>query len=147
MQTDISLLFVTSKRSLQSLDQIPEGTPRLSKTLKHLSSLVVLRMGTVTLRGPVRTEDEKFSIQSKAKAIAGVDDVRNELIIVAKNGERFPVPKTLRRLAAHRFAPGRATAPRSQSIKRALGSILVMSSQLALQVCSVTIKLLSRLSG
>jgi osmotically-inducible protein OsmY len=43
-------------------------------------------MGTVTLRSPVRTEDEKSSIESMAKAIVGVDDVRNGLIIVAPNG-------------------------------------------------------------
>jgi len=45
---------------------------------------VITADGTVTLRGPVRSEDEKASIESKAKAVAGVNDVKNELTIVTK---------------------------------------------------------------
>ena len=47
---------------------------------------IITTNGTVTLRGPVRTEDEKSSIEAKAKAIAGVNDVKNELTIAAKKG-------------------------------------------------------------
>jgi len=47
---------------------------------------IITTNGTVTLRGPVRTEDEKSSIESKAKAVAGVNDVKNELTIAAKKG-------------------------------------------------------------
>jgi hyperosmotically inducible protein len=47
---------------------------------------IITTNGTVTLRGPVRTEDERSSIESKAKAIAGVNDVKNELTVVAKRG-------------------------------------------------------------
>jgi hyperosmotically inducible periplasmic protein len=35
--------------------------------------------GSVTLRGPVKTEEEKTVIASKAKAIAGADKVVNQL--------------------------------------------------------------------
>src|SRR5882724_3184047 len=45
---------------------------------------VITADGTVTLRGPVRSEDEKASIESKAKAVANVNDVKNELTIVTK---------------------------------------------------------------
>src|ERR1700686_2543469 len=47
---------------------------------------IITTNGTVTLRGPVRTEDEKSSIESKAKAIAGVGDVKNELTVAPKKG-------------------------------------------------------------
>jgi len=42
--------------------------------------------GSVTLRGPVRSDDEKASIESKAKAVTGVSDVKNELTVVPKKG-------------------------------------------------------------
>jgi len=54
-------------------------------TYAHNVKIITIN-GTVTLRGPVRTEDEKSSIESKAKAIAGVNDVRNELTVVPKRG-------------------------------------------------------------
>jgi hyperosmotically inducible protein len=47
---------------------------------------IITTNGTVTLRGPVRTEDEKSSIEAKAKAIAGVNVVKNELTIAPKKG-------------------------------------------------------------
>lgn len=71
-----------------------EITRQIRKALvadKSLSSYahnvkIITTNGTVTLRGPVRTEDEKSSIESKAKAIAGVSDVKNELTIAPKKG-------------------------------------------------------------
>ncbi len=47
---------------------------------------VISENGTVTLRGPVRSEDEKSSIESKAKAVAGVSDVKNEITVINKGG-------------------------------------------------------------
>jgi hyperosmotically inducible periplasmic protein len=40
---------------------------------------IVTANGSVTLRGPVKTEDEKNDIASKAQAIAGADRVDNQL--------------------------------------------------------------------
>jgi len=40
---------------------------------------IISANGNVTLRGPVKTEAEKYSIASKAQAIAGADRVNNEL--------------------------------------------------------------------
>jgi hyperosmotically inducible periplasmic protein len=40
---------------------------------------IVTQDGRVTLKGPVRSEDEKANIQAKAVAIAGADNVSNEL--------------------------------------------------------------------
>ncbi len=42
---------------------------------------VITRNGGVTLRGPVRSEDEKTSIQAKAAAVVGEANVKNELEI------------------------------------------------------------------
>jgi hyperosmotically inducible protein len=54
-------------------------------TYAHNVKIITIN-GTVTLRGPVRTDDEKASIESKAKAIGGVSDVKNELTVVPKKG-------------------------------------------------------------
>jgi len=40
---------------------------------------IVAANGSVTLRGPVKTEQEKVAIANKAQAIAGADKVDNQL--------------------------------------------------------------------
>ena len=45
---------------------------------------IITRDGKVTLKGPVRTEEDKASIQAKAVAVAGADNVTNQLQIAAK---------------------------------------------------------------
>src|ERR1700726_2310989 len=40
---------------------------------------IVSANGSVTLRGPVKTEEEKTAIASKAQTIAGADKVENQL--------------------------------------------------------------------
>jgi len=42
---------------------------------------IVTSDGTVTLRGPVKSEKEKQDIETKAKQVAGVKRVENELEI------------------------------------------------------------------
>ena len=42
---------------------------------------VITREGKVTLRGPVRSEDEKSALQAKAEAVAGAENVTNKLTI------------------------------------------------------------------
>jgi osmotically-inducible protein OsmY len=42
---------------------------------------IVTSDGTVTLRGPVKSEKEKQDIEAKAKQVAGVKRVENELEI------------------------------------------------------------------
>ena len=42
---------------------------------------IIATDGAVTLRGPVRSEDEKAAIEAKAKTVAGVNDVKNELTV------------------------------------------------------------------
>jgi hyperosmotically inducible protein len=42
---------------------------------------VIVHDGMVTLKGPVKTEDEKAAVASKASDIAGADKVTNELTV------------------------------------------------------------------
>jgi len=49
---------------------------------------IVTRGGVVTLKGPVRTEDEKGSVEAKAKEVAGADKVTSQITVVpAKKGK------------------------------------------------------------
>ena len=45
---------------------------------------VISQNGTVTLRGPVRSETERDSLQQKAAAVAGADHVTNQLEVASK---------------------------------------------------------------
>jgi hyperosmotically inducible protein len=42
---------------------------------------IITRNGMVTLKGPVRSEDEKAAIQAKAEQVAGASNVTNKLTI------------------------------------------------------------------
>jgi hyperosmotically inducible protein len=42
---------------------------------------IIAQDGKVTLRGPVRSEDEKRNLQAKAVAVAGKENVTNQLEI------------------------------------------------------------------
>jgi osmotically-inducible protein OsmY len=64
-----------------------ELTHKIRKSIMQDKSLstyahnikVVTQDGKVTLKGPVRSDDEKTNIQAKAVAIAGADNVSNQL--------------------------------------------------------------------
>lgn len=45
---------------------------------------IITRDGKVTLKGPVRSEEDKASIEAKAVAVAGADNVTNKLEIAPK---------------------------------------------------------------
>jgi hyperosmotically inducible periplasmic protein len=42
---------------------------------------VITRDGKVTLKGPVRSEDEKAAIEAKAATVAGADNVTDQLTV------------------------------------------------------------------
>lgn len=46
---------------------------------------VITQNGVVTLKGPVRSEDEKRAIEAKATEVAGADKVTNELEVQPKH--------------------------------------------------------------
>ena len=45
---------------------------------------IITEGGLVTLKGPVRSEEERSSIEAKASAIVGADKVTNELAVKSK---------------------------------------------------------------
>jgi hyperosmotically inducible periplasmic protein len=51
---------------------------------------VVSQSGTVTLRGPVRSDDEKRTIEQKAADVAGASNVKNELTVVSADAAKKP---------------------------------------------------------
>lgn len=67
-------------------------TRQIRKSLmqdKSLSSYghnikIITRDGKVTLKGPVRSEDDKANIEAKAVAVAGADNVTNKLEVAPK---------------------------------------------------------------
>jgi hyperosmotically inducible protein len=64
-------------------------TQKIRKSIHQDTSLstyahnikVITQDGKVTLRGPVRSEDEKNNLQAKAVAVAGTENVTNQLEI------------------------------------------------------------------
>jgi hyperosmotically inducible periplasmic protein len=55
------------------------GDDRLSTSAQNVK--IITNDGKVTLRGPVKSEQEKKEIESKAKQVAGVKNVENQLEI------------------------------------------------------------------
>jgi hyperosmotically inducible periplasmic protein len=45
---------------------------------------IIVQNGTVTLKGPVRSDDEKQAVEAKAAQIAGADKVKDELEVAQK---------------------------------------------------------------
>lgn len=45
---------------------------------------IITRDGMVTLKGPVRTEEEKSNVEAKAAAVVGQDKVKSEIEIAPK---------------------------------------------------------------
>lgn len=50
---------------------------------------IIAQHGTVTLKGPVRSEEEKNTVEQKAAEVAGASNVKNEITVVsADTGKR-----------------------------------------------------------
>jgi osmotically-inducible protein OsmY len=71
-------------------------TQRIRRALmqdKTLSSYahnvkVIAQDGQVTLKGPVRSEDEKRNVEAKATTVAGAGHVTNEMSVAAPKGAK-----------------------------------------------------------
>jgi hyperosmotically inducible protein len=48
---------------------------------------VIAHDGTVTLKGPVRSDEEKNSLEAKATEVAGAGKVTNELTVAPKKSK------------------------------------------------------------
>jgi hyperosmotically inducible protein len=51
---------------------------------------VIVQNGTVTLKGPVRSDEEKRAVEAKAAEVAGASNVKNELTIVSADSSEKP---------------------------------------------------------
>jgi len=49
---------------------------------------VISENGMVTLKGPVRSEEEKQAVESKAAEVAGQDKVQSEIQVANKGGKK-----------------------------------------------------------
>ena len=65
----------------QNIRQALTADDSLSTNAKNVK--IITNDGTVTLRGPVKNEQEKTAIEAKAKQVAGVKSVDNQLEIAS----------------------------------------------------------------
>jgi len=65
----------------QNIRQAVISDDSLSTNAKNVK--IITNDGIVTLRGPVKSENEKAQIESKAKQVAGVKRVDNQLEVVS----------------------------------------------------------------
>lgn len=49
---------------------------------------VIAQNGGITLKGPVRSDEEKQAVEAKATQIAGADKVKSEIQVNSKNGDK-----------------------------------------------------------
>lgn len=49
---------------------------------------IISQNGTVTLKGPVRSEDEKKAVEAKAVSVAGSASIHNELSVTGDSADR-----------------------------------------------------------
>ena len=65
----------------QNIRQVITADDSLSTNAKNVK--IITNDGTVTLRGPVKSEKEKTDIEAKAKQVAGVKRVDNQLEVAS----------------------------------------------------------------
>ena len=65
----------------QQVRQAITSDDTLSTDAKNVK--IITNDGTVTLRGPVKSEQEKTKIEAKAKQVAGVKQVENQLEVAS----------------------------------------------------------------
>ena len=65
----------------QNIRQVITADDSLSTNAKNVK--IITNDGTVTLRGPVKSEKEKTDIEAKAKQVAGVKRVDNQIEVAS----------------------------------------------------------------
>lgn len=72
----------TDRTITQEIRKAVMAEPNMSVNAQNCK--IITKDGVVTLRGPVSTQAEKDTIEAKAKAIAGVKSVVNELEVTGR---------------------------------------------------------------
>jgi hyperosmotically inducible periplasmic protein len=49
---------------------------------------IIAQGGTITLKGPVKSAEEKQSVEEKAAAVAGKDKINSEIQVVDKSAQQ-----------------------------------------------------------
>jgi hyperosmotically inducible periplasmic protein len=61
---------------------------------------IITRAGKVTLKGPVRTDAEKQTVEAKAAEVAGAGNVTSEVSVISPTSAKASTPKKPRKRAA-----------------------------------------------
>jgi len=69
----------------QNIRAVLRADDSLSTNAKNIK--IITNQGMVTLRGPIKNEKEKNAIEAKAKGVAGVKSVDNQLEITTAYGK------------------------------------------------------------
>ncbi|MBV8844698.1 MAG: BON domain-containing protein [Bryobacterales bacterium] len=72
----------TDRKLAQDIRKSITGDKSLSTYAHNVK--VVVQGGTVTLKGPVRSEEEKAAVEAKVKEVAGTAPVQNDLTVASK---------------------------------------------------------------
>jgi hyperosmotically inducible periplasmic protein len=70
------------RKLLAAVRRAVVGEKSLSTSAHNVK--IIVKAGVVTLRGPVKTDDEKASVQKLAQQVAGVSSVENQLDVKVK---------------------------------------------------------------
>lgn len=74
-----------NKTDLSLMKQIRKSIVADKSLSTDAHNIKVIAMdGSVTLKGPVRTDAEKMTVEAKAKEVAGADKVTSEISVVPK---------------------------------------------------------------
>jgi osmotically-inducible protein OsmY len=76
----------SDREIMQNIRKAIVGDSALSTYAHNVK--VISKNGKVTLKGPVRSEDEKKTIESKAVEVAGAGNVTNELTVKPDKANR-----------------------------------------------------------
>jgi hyperosmotically inducible periplasmic protein len=72
----------SDRQIMQEIRKAVVGDKSLSMYANNVK--IIAQNGKVTLKGPVRTEDEKSTIEAKAVSVAGQGNVTNEITVKGK---------------------------------------------------------------
>ncbi len=74
----------TDREMMQQIRKAVAGDKSLSSYAHNVK--IVAQNGKVTLKGPVRSEEEKQAVEAKAVEVAGAGNVTNELTVKPESG-------------------------------------------------------------
>ena len=72
---------IAPTEATQEIRQAITSDDKLSTNAQNVK--IIAKDGNVTLRGPVKSEQEKVEIEKKAKQVAGVKNVENQLEVAS----------------------------------------------------------------